>query len=75
MDQSEYNSEFHSAHGLGGGGGGFQRRSHAGEDILKTNRFIKKEVIDVADLVEKVSRVLIIQNQKIDYLTAFVQNQ
>lgn len=34
--------------------------------MLMTNRLIKKEVIDTADLVEHVSKVLIALNQKID---------
>lgn len=66
LDQADYNSEF-------GGGPSSGTRMRGTEELLKTNRFIKKEVIDVADLVEKVSKVLVIQNQKIDYLTALVQ--
>ena len=35
-------------------------------DMLNSNRVIKKEVIDMSDLVEKISTIVLTQNQKID---------
>lgn len=36
------------------------------DQVHNTNKLIKKEVIDVADLVEAVSKVIVVMNQKID---------
>ena len=35
-------------------------------EMLNSNRVIKKEVIDMSDLVEKISTIVLTQNQKID---------
>ena len=35
-------------------------------EMLNSNRVIKKEVIDMSDLVEKISSIILSQNQKID---------
>ena len=35
-------------------------------EMLNSNRVIKKEVIDMSDLVEKISTIVLSQNQKID---------
>lgn len=43
-------------------------------ELKVTNRLIKKEVIDTADLVEQVSKVLIALNEKIDNNDAFYRN-
>ena len=40
-------------------------------EILMTNRFIKKEVIDMADLMEEMSEIIIAQNK---FLSQFVAN-
>lgn len=43
-------------------------------EMLMTNRLIKKEVIDIADLVEHVSKILIAMNDKIDQQDHFYKN-
>lgn len=43
-------------------------------EMLMTNRLIKKEVIDIADLVEHVSKVLIAMNDKIDHQEILYKN-
>ena len=44
-------------------------------ELKVTNRLIKKEVIDTADLVEQVSKVLIALNEKIDNNDAFYRHK
>ena len=34
--------------------------------MLHSNRVIKKEVVDMSDLMEKMSQIILTQNQKID---------
>jgi ATP:corrinoid adenosyltransferase len=43
-------------------------------EMIMTNRLIKKEVIDIADLVETVSKVILAMNEKIDANDAFNRN-
>lgn len=40
------------------------------KEILQTNRIIKKEVIDIAEMMENTNKVLILMNNKIDRLEA-----
>ena len=35
-------------------------------ELLMTNRLIKKEVLDTADLVEQISRTMLFMNSRID---------
>ena len=48
----------------------YKEYKHSGDslqaEILHNNRFIKKEVIDVAALTESVSQSLVIMNRKMD---------
>lgn len=41
---------------------------HAQLEVLKTNRLIKKEVIDIANMTESISTILMNLNAKIDQI-------
>jgi len=36
------------------------------KDLYRSNKFIKNEVIEIADMVEKVSKTVMIMNDKIE---------
>ena len=38
------------------------------QEILLTNRIIKKEVLDMADLMEQMYKTMNLQNERIEYL-------
>ena len=44
------------------------------QEVLMSNRLIKNEVVDMADVIEKMSDVVLFQNKKIDNLSMMVQN-
>ena len=39
------------------------------QEVLMSNRLIKNEVVDMADVIEKMSDVVLFQNKKIDNLS------
>lgn len=38
-------------------------------ELLNANRVIKKEVVDMSDLMEKMSKIILTQNQKINEIS------
>jgi hypothetical protein len=42
------------------------------QEVLMSNRLIKNEVVDMADVIEKMSDVVLFQNKKIDNLSMMV---